>query len=78
MRSKKPSQGIAIAALLLNILVMPGLGSLIGGKTTEGIVQLLLFVFGVPLSFLLIGIPLVMVAWIWGLVVGIQLIKEAG
>lgn len=76
-KKKKPSQGIAIAALLLNILVLPGLGSLIGGRTTAGVLQLVLFIIGIPLSFILVGIPLVIAMWIWGLVTGIQIIKEA-
>jgi TM2 domain-containing membrane protein YozV len=76
-KRKKPSQGIAIAALLLNILVLPGLGSLIGGRTTEGIIQLILFIIGIPLCFILIGIPLISAMWIWALVTGIQIIKEA-
>jgi TM2 domain-containing membrane protein YozV len=74
---KKPSQGIAIAALLLNILVLPGLGTIIGGRTTQGVIQLVLFIIGIPLSMVLIGIPLVIAMWIWALVSGIQIIKEA-
>ena len=35
MAKKKPEQGLAIAALLLNVLILPGLGSLIAGKTKE-------------------------------------------
>ena len=76
-KKKKPSQGIAIAALLLNILILPGLGSLIGGRTTEGVIQLVLFIVGIPLSFVLIGIPLVIAMWIWALVTSVQIIKEA-
>ncbi|MCD6464633.1 hypothetical protein J7L02_03885 [Candidatus Woesearchaeota archaeon] len=68
---------MAIAALLLNILVLPGLGSLIGGRTTEGVIQLVLFIIGIPLCLVLIGIPLVIAMWIWALVTGIQIIKEA-
>jgi len=74
---KKPSQGIAIAALLLNILIMPGLGTLVGGRIGTGITQLVLFIVGIPLSMIIIGIPLIIGVWIWGLVTGIQLIKEA-
>lgn len=87
---KKPSQAIAIVALLLNILIIPGLGSIVGGKTKAGIIQLCLllgggvFVFvGIPLSLILIGLPLmavggimVLASWIWGIVTGIQLIRE--
>jgi len=74
---KKPSQGIALAALLLNILIMPGLGTLVGGRISTGITQLVLFIIGIPLSIIIIGIPLIIGVWIWGLVTGIQLIKEA-
>jgi len=73
----KISQGLAIGALLLNVLVLPGIGSLIAGRITEGILQLLLAVIGIPLSFIVIGIPLVLAAWIWGLVTGIQLIQQS-
>ena len=41
---------------------------------SEGI---LLFVIGVPLSALFIGLPLVMVAWAWALATGIRAIAES-
>jgi len=59
------------------ILVFPGLGTIIGGRTTEGIYQIVLFIAGIALSFILVGIPIVIGVWIWALVSGIQLIKEA-
>ena len=31
----KPHHGLAIAGLILNILVLPGLGTLIGGETKK-------------------------------------------
>ncbi len=74
---KKPGQGIAIAALLLNILILPGLGSIIGGRTKEGVIQLVLFLVGIPLSIILVGIPLMIAMWIWGIVTGVQLVKES-
>lgn len=75
--AKKPTQGIALAALLLNILVLPGLGTIIGGRTTQGVWQLVLFIVSIPLIFILIGIPLAIGVWIWALVSGIQLVQEA-
>jgi TM2 domain-containing membrane protein YozV len=78
VKTKKPSQGIAIAALLLNILIIPGLGTLIAGRTKTGIWQIVLAIISIPLIFVFIGIPLLIAVWIWGLVTGIQLIKEAG
>lgn len=77
MAKKKISEGLAIASLILNILILPGLGSLIGGKKKEGIWQLVLALVGIPLSLVLIGIPMIIAAWIWGLVTGIQMIKES-
>lgn len=77
VKKSKPSQGIAIAGLLVNVLVIPGLGSIIGGRTNEGIIQLILFLVGIPLSFVLIGIPIVFASWVWALVTGIQLVKDA-
>jgi TM2 domain-containing membrane protein YozV len=76
-KKKGPSQGIAIVALLLNILVLPGLGTLIAGRTTPGVIQLVLFLIGIPLSLVLIGIPLMIGMWIWALVTGIQIVQEA-
>ncbi|MBW2982790.1 hypothetical protein KY327_00640 [Candidatus Woesearchaeota archaeon] len=71
------SQGMAIAALLLNILVLPGLGTIIGGDTNNGVIQLVLFIVGIPLAFVIVGIPLMIAMWIWALVSGIQMVKEA-
>lgn len=89
--SKKPGQAIAIVALLLNILVLPGLGSIVGGRTKVGIIQLCLLVggvvfviVGIPLSLILVGLPLVAVggimalaSWVWGIVTGVQLVRES-
>jgi len=49
----------------------------VGGKTKTGIIQIVLFVVSIPLWLILIGIPLSMGVWIWALVSGIQLLKEA-
>jgi hypothetical protein len=76
-RTKRPTQGLAIAALILNIIIFPGLGTLIGGKTKTGIWQLVLAIISLPLMLVIIGFPLFIGVWIWGLVTGIQLIKEA-
>jgi TM2 domain-containing membrane protein YozV len=78
VEKKKPTQGIAIAALLLNILVLPGLGTIIGGRTKHGVIQLVLFIIGIPLAFVIVGIPLMIAMWIWALVSAIQILKEAG
>ena len=67
---------IAILALLLNILVFPGLGTIIGGKFKTGIWQMILFSIGVALSFILIGIPIIVAVWIWALVSSIKILQE--
>ena len=75
MVKKKIDKNLAIAALLLNIFVLPGLGTIIGRRTNEGIGQLILFLVGLHLS--LVGIVLVLIAWVWGIWSGIKLIKES-
>lgn len=75
------NQALAIVALILNILVIPGLGTLIGGRTNEGLAQLGLIVVGFVLIFTILLIPISIVAfiaaWIWGIVSGVQLITAA-
>ena len=70
------TQGVAIAGLLLNILVWPGLGSLIAGRNV-GWAQGFLFLLGIPLALVLVGIPMMIGAWIWALVTGIQVVQQA-
>lgn len=76
VKKRKISQGIAAMALIFNIF-LPGVGSLIGGKTTTGILQLVFYLISVPLMFVLIGFPLMLAMWIWALVTGIQIVKES-
>ena len=38
----------------------------------------LLVILGIPLSFIIIGIPMLVIAWIWSIVTGVQLLDEAG
>jgi len=64
---------MAIVGLILNILVLPGLGTIIGAienkpYMNQGIIQLVLFLIGIPLTFVIIGIPLMIAMWIWALV----------
>ena len=88
-RRKRPDKTVAIVALILHIIIMPGLGTLIGGRTKEGIWQLVLLFGGAIIGILLIvsvvllplGIILVifgpLIAWIWGIVSGVRLIQES-
>lgn len=76
-RANAPTEGTALAGLLLNALMLPGLGSLVGGKTTEGLLQLTLLFVGFPLAFVLVGIPMVITAWVWGIVTGVRMLQES-
>lgn len=93
-RGSRERMGIAVLALLLNLFILPGLGSVIAGRR-EGWWQMALALSGVILSaalFLMalfgvaprvaivavfLGIPLVLTAWIWGIVTGVRLMREA-
>ena len=80
---------LPIVDLVVNVLVFPGLGSIIGGRINQGIWQIIILLGSIILGILLIvtlvgaivGIPLlilgILAAWIWGLITGIQLIQEA-
>lgn len=88
VKKSKPDQTIAIVALVINI-IFPGLGSLIGGKTKEGIWQLILlfgsFFIGILImltivEFIIGGLLIIfgpLAAWIWGIITGAQLIQES-
>lgn len=71
------SSGQAVASMFLNALVCPGVGSLVGGRTGAGMAQLSLFLLGLPLAFIAVGVPLMLAAWVWGIATGAQLISEA-
>ena len=76
-RSRK-TMGLAIIALIINIFLFPGLGTLISGKKIKsGIWQIAIAIVGALLWGMFIGYPIFAVAWIWGIVSGIQLIQES-
>jgi TM2 domain-containing membrane protein YozV len=56
------------AVSLLVSFFFPGVGSMINRDVGIGVVILLLYVLGVFGSFFLIGIPLAIGIWIWGLI----------
>lgn len=68
--------GWAVAALVLNIII-PGVGSIVGNRTREGIWQLVLFLCGIILSIILIGVPIVVAAWVWSLITGILILRDS-
>jgi hypothetical protein len=71
-----PLESTAVAAMVLNVII-PGSGSLVAGRVSIGIVQLMLWIIGVPLSFILVGVPMALAAWVWSLVTGIQILEES-
>jgi len=73
---QKSTHGIAIACLLLNMFLFPGVGSLVA-RRNEGVVQLVLALISLPLMFILIGFPLYLAAWVWGVVSGIKALQES-
>jgi TM2 domain-containing membrane protein YozV len=71
-----PAEGSAVAAMVLNVII-PGSGSLVAGRVSTGVAQMLLWVIGFPLCFVLVGFPMVMAAWVWSLVTGIHILEES-
>lgn len=71
------TSGQAVASMFLNAMVCPGVGSLVGGKTATGLAQLTLFLVGLPLAVVTVGLPMILAAWVWGVATGAQLIAEA-
>jgi TM2 domain-containing membrane protein YozV len=71
------SQGEGIAALLLNILLLPGLGTVIWGDKKTGIIQIVLTVVGYLTTFILIGFAILAANWIWTLITGIRILQSA-
>lgn len=55
------------ALSLIVSLFVPGVGSMINGDFGTGVAILVLYVVGIALSVFLIGIPLALGAWVWGL-----------
>jgi len=88
-RSESP-QALLIAGALVNILLLPGAGTLLVGDTRLGTFQLVLFASGgflmilsMPLMFILVGFFLMPVAallmlgaWVWALVTSIQILSR--
>ena len=56
------------AVSLIVSFFLPGVGSMINGDVGTGVAILLLYILGAFLSFVLIGIPLLLGVWIWGLI----------
>lgn len=70
-------KGTAILCLVLNMIIIPGVGSFLGGWRKTGIIQAILSIISFPLMFLYVGFILLPAVWIWGVVTGIQIIQRA-
>lgn len=70
----------AVVALILNIF-FPGVGTLVLGMKTAGIIQLVFWILSIIFDLTLIGViiggPLYLAMWIWALVVSIQAFSNA-
>lgn len=60
-----------VLGVIVNIF-FPGIGTMIVGRIGTGIVQLLLYMFGVVLTITavgaIIGIPIMFIVWVWAIV----------
>jgi len=89
---KKPSRVLATVILAINtMLITAGIGTMLGGKLKEGLIQFLLVVIGVSMgvygfltpapvlaAFLVMtGVSMVLGGWIWSIVSGIVLVRKA-
>ena len=54
--------------MLLASFFIPGLGTILNGDTGKGVGILVGYLIGIVLSAVIIGIPMVIGFWIWGLV----------
>jgi hypothetical protein len=72
-----PASATAIKGLVLNV-VMPGLGSILYGNTQQGAGMLALAVLGIPVLFwhIVLGILMMLGAWGWSIVAGVQMLSS--
>lgn len=56
------------AVSLIISFFIPGVGSMVNGDVGTGVAILILWIVGIAVSWLLIGIPLILAAWIWGMI----------
>jgi hypothetical protein len=97
------SGGRAWASLTTNVLVLPGLGTLAGGRRREGAIQMLVALVGFAATCVWLvawvmdvvrtaslpdglgpyavwgvgGLALCVVAWVWGLMSGLAIVRES-
>jgi TM2 domain-containing membrane protein YozV len=79
MRKYRPSRGVAVLGLIINVLLVPGLGTVIGGRTQTGIWQMIVLILGLLISLWgtgFLGILIMLVSWVWALVSSIRILQS--
>jgi hypothetical protein len=73
-----PASAKGVNGLVLNIIV-PGLGTILYGKTEIGVGQLVLAGLGIPMLWFswLVALAMIAGAWIWSIVTGFQLMSSS-
>lgn len=70
------NQTLKIVGLIINIAVLPGLGTIIAKQMKPGVIQLVLALVGWVLIWtiigIVIGVPLMIIAWVWALITSIK------
>ncbi|MBS3162519.1 hypothetical protein J4467_01220 [Candidatus Woesearchaeota archaeon] len=75
---KKSNKGLSVLSLLLNIVIWPGLGTLVSRKFGTGVLQMILSLVGLALMYVMpAAMLIVLIAWIWALVSSVRIIMEA-
>lgn len=73
-----PVSDKSINGMVLNCII-PGLGLIVAGQTVLGVVQLAMALIGIPLIFFHgFGVLLIIAAYIWSIVTGVQLMQKSG
>ncbi len=79
-----------ILALLLNVIILPGLGTIVHGEGKRGLIQIVCaiisislvvigivgIVFVIPIIFIIIGFLTGFLTWLWALLDGIAFVKN--
>ncbi|MFN3338248.1 MAG: hypothetical protein ACK40Z_00990 [Dietzia sp.] len=79
MQPYAPNYGASRKEPALSLVLsffLPGLGTLINGQTGKGIGIMAGYFLGVLLSVVLIGIPIMLGFWVWGMIDGYSGAKE--
>lgn len=74
--SDKERLTAGLLQLIISLIGLPGIGRLYTGYTAIGLVQLVGAIVGWVLTCILIGLPLAIGMWIWGIVDGIIMLTS--